>query len=81
MSLFATPPIDAAYDRLLDPPDVHEEDGCEGCHLVHRKSGELIDGCKRCADERCGRCLGRGHVGAGANEEECRTCEATGRIA
>lgn len=35
MKLFSSYNADRAYDRWLDPPDLHEDDNCRECHRVH----------------------------------------------
>lgn len=68
------------YDRMFDPPEIHEEDVCFECHKEHRLLAIYQKGCDWCLDERCLVCHGRKVIGAGKLEEECSTCKGTGRI-
>lgn len=40
--LFQTSGADSAYERWQNPPDVHEEDGCETCHAWHHEQSEVV---------------------------------------
>ena len=53
MSLFSTSGIDAAYDRWLNPPDVHEVDECMDCHDAgeHYNPLEYFEVCEGCAKD------------------------------
>lgn len=42
----------AAYDRWLDPPSVHEEDGCARCHEYHVRYAEYEPECRACREEK-----------------------------
>ena len=57
-------------------------DACQhpDCHQVHKDQGDFPSFCEACNDEKCSNCNGRGYLGTGKNEEECRICESTGRI-
>lgn len=51
MRLFSTSGADAAYDRWLDPPEVHEVDECMDCHEAGEHNPieyyEVCDGCAK----------------------------------
>jgi hypothetical protein len=52
MSLFETAGADAAYDRWLEPANVHELDDCDGCHDAgeHKNPLDFCDACSGCAE-------------------------------
>lgn len=51
MRLFETPGADAAYEKFLEPPSLHEEDGCERCHDYHKRKFIYVKTCIFCQEE------------------------------
>lgn len=68
------------YERMFDPPDFHEEDGCAECHMEHRELNIFERNCLRCQDERCTVCFGKGIIGTGCEQVDCQMCKGAGRI-
>jgi len=84
MQLFETRGADAAYDRWQEPPDIHEEDGCERCHELHREFGVLVEDCSFCQETVCPDCKGAGWFDGDKPDPEgptvCSRCHGMGTI-
>lgn len=72
---------DSPPSSWYDPPDLHEEDGCDLCHDLHISEGVFIKLCSQCQDEKpCPKCSGTGWYEDQEIEDICSQCKGNGRL-
>lgn len=53
--MFDNPATDQAYDKLFNPPDIHEICNCEDCHLEDCHEDDILQwikwGCLLCEEQ------------------------------